>query len=115
MAHHEIEELLGAYALDAVDAEEARVVEEHLLVCPRCRAEVAEHREVAALLTSGTSEPVPDGVWNRIAADLGDSPAARAHRGRLRAARGQGHGGPAGARLATSAAWRWPRPSSWWP
>ncbi len=74
MAHHEIEELLGAYALDAVDADEARQIEEHLAECPRCRAEVAEHREVAALLTSGTSEPVPDGVWDRIAADLGDTP-----------------------------------------
>lgn len=74
MAHHEIEELLGAYALDAVDPEEARLVEEHLVECPRCRAEVAEHREVAALLTSGTTDPVPDGVWDRIAADLGDTP-----------------------------------------
>ena len=74
MAHHEIEELLGAYALDAVHPEEARLVEEHLVECPKCRAEVAEHREVAALLTSGSTEPVPDGVWDRIAADLGDTP-----------------------------------------
>jgi anti-sigma-K factor RskA len=74
MAHHEIEELLGAYALDAVDTEEAAEVEAHLVDCPRCRAEVAAHREVAALLTSGTSAPVPDGVWDRIAADLGDTP-----------------------------------------
>lgn len=72
--HHGIEELLGAYALDAVAAEEARLVESHLVDCPRCRAEVAEHREVAAFLTSGSSEPVPDGVWDRIAADLGDTP-----------------------------------------
>ncbi len=34
MAHHEIEELLGAYALDAVDADEARLVEDHLADCP---------------------------------------------------------------------------------
>jgi len=74
MAHHEIEELLGAYALDAVDADEARLVEDHLADCPRCRAEVAEHREVAALLTTGSTEPVPDGLWDRIAADLGDTP-----------------------------------------
>ena len=72
--HQDIEELLGAYALDAVDPDEARLVEEHLVECPRCRAEVAAHREVAALLTSGTSDPVPDGVWDRIAADLGDTP-----------------------------------------
>jgi anti-sigma-K factor RskA len=74
MSHDEIEELLGAYALDAVDADEARLVEDHLAECPRCRAEVAEHREVAALLVTGTSAPVPEGVWDRIAADLGDTP-----------------------------------------
>lgn len=73
-AHHEIEALLGAYALDAVAADEARLVEEHLAECPRCRAEVAAHREVAALLTSGSTEAVPDGVWDRIAGELGDTP-----------------------------------------
>jgi anti-sigma-K factor RskA len=74
MSHHEIEELLGAYALDAVDVDEARTVEVHLADCPRCRAEVEAHREVAALLSSGTTTAVPDGVWDRIAADLGDTP-----------------------------------------
>ena len=74
MTHQEIEELLGAYALDAVDADEAREVEDHLAGCPRCRAEVAEHREVAALLTSGTAVAPPAGVWDKIAADLGDGP-----------------------------------------
>lgn len=72
--HQEIQELLGAYALNAVDGDEARLVEEHLAECPRCRAEVAEHREVAALLTSGTGADAPEGVWDRIAADLGDVP-----------------------------------------
>lgn len=72
--HHDIEELLGAYALDAVDAEEAQLVEAHLVDCPRCRAEVAAHREVAALLTTGATAPVPDGLWDKIAADLGDTP-----------------------------------------
>jgi anti-sigma factor RsiW len=74
VTHHEIEELLGAYALDAVDPDEARQVEDHLAECPRCRAEVAAHREVAALLTSSPADPVPDGVWDKIAAELGDTP-----------------------------------------
>ena len=39
--HQEIEELLGAYALDAVDDDERDLVEAHLAGCPRCRAEVA--------------------------------------------------------------------------
>jgi anti-sigma-K factor RskA len=74
VSHHEIEELLGAYALDAVDADEARQVEDHLRECPRCRAEVAAHREVASLLISSSTHPVPEGVWDRITAELGDTP-----------------------------------------
>lgn len=64
--HTEIEELLGAYALDAVEPDEAAEVDEHLAGCARCRAEVAEHREVAALLAHG-GQPAPEGVWDRIA------------------------------------------------
>jgi len=70
--HDHVEDLLGAYALDAVDPDEAAIVEAHLTECPRCRAEVADHRAVAALLTSGTTEAPPPGLWDRIAADLGD-------------------------------------------
>jgi len=73
MTHDDLQELLGAYALDAVDADEAAAVEEHLADCPRCRAEVADLRETAALLAhSGTDAPA--GVWDRIAAELHDTP-----------------------------------------
>ncbi|MCU1496837.1 MAG: Anti-sigma factor RskA [Acidimicrobiales bacterium] len=62
-------ELLGAYALDAVDPEERERIEVHLRTCPWCAAEVAEHRETAAFLShSGTD--APEGVWDRIAAEL---------------------------------------------
>lgn len=67
--YDEYTELLGAYALDAVDPDERERIERHLLECPRCRAEVADHREVAALL-SQTGADAPDGVWDRIAAEL---------------------------------------------
>lgn len=69
MNHAEIEELLGVYALDAVDPREALLVEEHLAECPRCRAEVAAHREVAALLGNAGGE-APEGLWDRIAGEL---------------------------------------------
>lgn len=69
LKHEEIEELLGAYALDAVDADEAAAVDRHLVECPRCRAEVAAHREVAATLAY-TGESAPEGVWDRIAGEL---------------------------------------------
>lgn len=76
MKHSEIESLLGAYALDAVDADEAEAVERHLRDCPRCRAEVEQHRETAAVLAHAGAD-APSGVWERIAADLdgGDAPA----------------------------------------
>lgn len=67
----DIESLLGAYALDAVDDEERRVVEQHLAVDPRARAEVNEHREVATML-AWTGSPAPEGLWDRIAGALED-------------------------------------------
>lgn len=70
--HRDLQDLLGAYALDAVDPDEAAEVEEHLRSCHSCRAELAEHRSVAALLAN-TGGPAPTGVWARIADSLDDS------------------------------------------
>lgn len=67
--HDAIADLLGAYALHAVDADEAALVEAHLAECPRCRAEVADHREVAALL-GNSGGAAPDGLWDRIVGAL---------------------------------------------
>ncbi|MGV3759476.1 MAG: anti-sigma factor domain-containing protein [Actinomycetota bacterium] len=67
--HDEIAELLGAYALNAVDPDEAQAVEAHLVDCPRCRAEVADHREVATLLGNSGGD-APAGLWERIAESL---------------------------------------------
>jgi anti-sigma factor RsiW len=69
VTHAEIEELLGAYALDAVEPGEARVVADHLQECPRCRAELAAHREVAGLLGNAGGE-APVGLWERISGEL---------------------------------------------
>ena len=71
--HSEIEELLGAYALDAVDPDERDLVENHLPGCPRCAAEVAEHREVAAHLAN-SGAPAPEGLWARIVDSLEEPP-----------------------------------------
>jgi hypothetical protein len=68
----DIEDLLGVYAVDGLDADERAVVDAHLARCPRCAAEVAWHRNVAALLTAGG--PPPPGVWKRIAAALEEPP-----------------------------------------
>ena len=71
--HEEIEELLGAYALHATEPEEDREIEAHLADCPRCRAEVQAHLEVAAMLGSSASE-VPAGLWEKIVASVGEIP-----------------------------------------
>jgi len=71
----EVEALLGAYALDAVDPDEREAVEAHLEVCPRCRAELAEHLETASFLAHGGA-PAPDGLWPRIASSLEETPPA---------------------------------------
>ncbi|MGO9963482.1 MAG: anti-sigma factor domain-containing protein [Acidimicrobiales bacterium] len=79
MTHDEIEEMLGVYALDALDAPERQEIDDHLASCPRCRAELAAHREVAALLGSPVGETpatAPEQVWDRIASVLQDVPPA---------------------------------------
>jgi hypothetical protein len=73
--HQDIQELLGAFALDAVDDDERDVIEAHLTGCPRCRAEVEGHRETAALLAH-SGERAPEGVWDRIAEALDEAPPA---------------------------------------
>lgn len=57
--HEQIQGLLGVYAADAVEAEEAREVERHLLDCDLCATEVAEHRETLALLAPVASQLRP--------------------------------------------------------
>jgi hypothetical protein len=73
--HEELGELLGAYALDAVDPDEAEAIEAHLAACPRCRAELVEHREVAGLLGFAGQE-APAGLWDRIEASMQEPPPA---------------------------------------
>ena len=67
--HEELQELLGAYALDAVEQDERALIEAHLSDCHRCRTEVAEHLETAAMLAAAGA-PAPDGIWDRIADQL---------------------------------------------
>ncbi len=77
MTHDELEELLGVYALDALDPEERQAVDDHLASCPRCRAELAAHRDVAALLGNAVVDApqvAPDDLWDRISASLQDEP-----------------------------------------
>jgi anti-sigma-K factor RskA len=69
MTHDEASELLAVFALDAVESEECERIEAHLAECPRCRAELDAHREVAAALGNSV-ESLPDGLWDSIARRL---------------------------------------------
>jgi anti-sigma factor RsiW len=68
-SHDDIEALLGAYALDAVDPAESALVEAHLQTCVRCATEVAQHHEVAGLLANSGGEAPPN-LWDGIAGRL---------------------------------------------
>ena len=68
---YELDELLGAYALDALDDADRRRVEDYLEVSPRAAAEVQAHREVATMLAF-TGMDAPDDLWGRIADEIAE-------------------------------------------
>src|SRR5579863_6795438 len=69
MTHDEVALLLGAFALDAVDGDEAEAIRLHLAECPRCASEVAEHWEVTGLIANAGVDAPPE-LWDRIAARI---------------------------------------------
>jgi anti-sigma-K factor RskA len=71
ITHEEAHDLLAAFSLDAMETDELQVIEDHLAECPRCRAEVDAHREVAAALGNSV-EPLPEGLWETISSRLPD-------------------------------------------
>jgi anti-sigma factor RsiW len=73
VTHDEAAELLGAYALHAVDDDERALIDAHLETCPRCRAELRDHEAVAGLLGNSGGD-APDGLWDRIADALEEQP-----------------------------------------
>jgi len=69
MQHDEAFELLALASLDALEADEATMLDEHVTTCVRCQRELDSMREVASAM--GTSvEPLPDGLWSSIAERL---------------------------------------------
>lgn len=73
LSHTDAGELLGVYALDALDPDERQAVEAHAAECGACQAEIAQHREVAAFLAPSWM-PAPEGLWDRIAQGLEETP-----------------------------------------
>jgi anti-sigma-K factor RskA len=67
----EIHALSGAYAVDALDDIERAQFERHLAECAECRAEVASLRSTAALLAETSATAPPQGLRERVLADIG--------------------------------------------
>ena len=59
MEANAIHDLTAAYALDALDSEEAREYEAHLAHCERCRGELASLSETATALAYAAEAPAP--------------------------------------------------------
>lgn len=64
---HTYADLVGAYVLHALPADEQRAFEAHLSECPTCRRETAQLGEVVGLLANNGG-PAPGELWKRIAA-----------------------------------------------
>jgi len=87
--HESPQDLVAAYALGALGAEETRAVEAYLATSPEAQREVAEYREVAALLALAGPEAAPrtdlrDRVLARVSAEKSrplSTPASRPVRG----------------------------------
>ncbi|MHB8438208.1 MAG: anti-sigma factor [Acidimicrobiales bacterium] len=67
--HEAAADLLGAYALDAVEPEEAALIEAHLQRCGRCSTELASFREVIGLVANSGGD-APGHLWNAISARI---------------------------------------------
>lgn len=76
-------DLLEAYALDALEAEEQARVAQHVADCEECRRLLQEYHEVVAALPEAlaavTPETVPASVKGRLLRKLGDASASDAN------------------------------------
>ncbi len=66
----DLHKLTGAYAMDALDDLERARFEQHLAQCEDCRAEVAELRETAALLSETVATTAPAALRESVLAGI---------------------------------------------
>ncbi len=81
MEHDEIAELLGAYALGALDADERARVDDLLDRSPEARSELARYEHALVALTDAeATAPLPHGGWDRVRTAMHDEAADDDHR-----------------------------------
>ncbi|GAA2759386.1 anti-sigma factor [Actinopolymorpha rutila] len=67
----DVHTLVGAYALDAVPADEWETFEAHLRKCRACRSELDEFRETAVRLAHAVATPPPARIRERVIEQVG--------------------------------------------
>lgn len=69
--HDEVLDLIGAWALDACDPDEAAAVDAHLSACASCAAEARRLRSAASWLAADRVIPAPPALRHRVLATAG--------------------------------------------
>ena len=105
MEHRELQDLIPAHALDALDADDALLLEEHVVTCETCRLDLDELRETTALLAFATAPVEPPArlraaILDAVAVAESVPEAAQPRRTRLAFLRGAFAGTLAGAAVA---------------
>lgn len=72
--HPDMHSLTGAYAMDALDEDERRAFEAHLVDCDTCRDEVEGFRATTAALGDATAEPPPAHLRESVLAAISETP-----------------------------------------
>jgi anti-sigma-K factor RskA len=101
--HRELQDLIPAHALDALESHDAMLLEEHVATCDTCRRELDDMRETTALLAFATDPIDPPARLRAAILDAVAEPApaaARPARTRLAFLRGAFAGTLAGAAIA---------------
>jgi anti-sigma-K factor RskA len=70
LTHDEAQELLGAYAVHALDDDERDGVDSHLVSCPDCSEELGMLLEASAAMGMTDREPPSADLWQRIRTEV---------------------------------------------
>lgn len=78
LSHEQIVDLIPAYALDALDEQEASTVKEHLEACPSCRTELRAYQVIASSMPLAVPQYQPPArvktaLMERVAASQSES------------------------------------------
>ena len=73
----EVHDLIGAYAVDALEPEQRLAYEQHLQHCAACQAELAGLRDALAELSEGYQVPPPPALRDAVLSAVADLPAPR--------------------------------------